>query len=593
MVNIVNNNELHLLLGPENVFLFRYSPKELPEFPTCGHRPNFTPYSCCTLTMNDIRSFHTLFYSSKKRSDQNSFILAYCSATRPKRERPRTENYTKPKAISISYIVQKQDKTKVQVCREAFLGITRLKKDRVIRLLKKFLDTGEAPKECRGGDRVKDRNNDKKTSIQTFLESLKCTESHYCRAKSPHRIYLPCDLNIKKLWKIYNDKTQPSLQVRHCFFRNYFNANYNVGFGTPQTDMCSTCIQYKDKIKKCTDIGAKNELITNKRVHTLQAKSFYVLLKQNLPEYVTFSFDCEKNLPLPKVPDQKAYFSMQVNFYNFGVVVGNSNTKLSSQNVTCYVWTEADRPKGANEIASAIYNTLKSYTFGPEKEIVRLFCDGCGGQNKNSIVIGMLCYWFSCSSPPNIKEIQLIFPVVGHSYIPPDRVFGNIEKTVRKTSEILEPNEYINIIKEGANILKMGKDYKIFDWKTESQKILKPTTQWHFKFKPTKRFVFTKSALGEILLRGEPVYRSDLAEAKSVYRKGKNAIMMRPKVLPIGIPLKIDKIKSIGELLKTHFGYEWKLDERLRYFKNLFDVGLGDIATNSEEPEELDDENDG
>lgn len=563
----------------------------MPEFPTCGHRPSTTPYSCYALTMNDIRSFHNLFYSSKRKSDQDSFILAYCSATQPKRRRSRAEHSTKQKAISITYSVQKQDKTKVQVCRESFLNILRIKKDRVIRLLKKFMSTGETPKETRGGDRIKDRNNDKKTSIKNFLESLKCTGSHYCRAKSPHRIYLPCDLNVKKLWKIYNDKAEPNLQVRHCFFRNYFNTNYNVGFGTPQTDMCSTCIQYKDKINRCTDSKVKNELITNKRVHALQAKSFYALLKQDSPECETFSFDCEKNLAIPKIPDQKAYFSMQVNFYNFGVVVGNSNTKLSPQNVWCYVWTEADRPKGANEIASAIYNTLKNYTFRPETKIVRLFCDGCGGQNKNSILIGMICYWFNCISPPNIEEVQVIFPVVGHSYIPPDRVFGNIEKTVRRTSEILHPDDYINIIKEGAKIQKMGQDYKVFDWKTESQQILKPTSQWHFKFKPTKRFVFTKNASGLVLLRGEPVYRCDLGEAKSIYRKGKNASMMELQELPVGKPLKEDKIKSISELLKSHFGDQWRSDDRLEYFKNLFEVGLVAIS-NAEETDESDHEND-
>ncbi|KAK4871722.1 hypothetical protein RN001_015846 [Aquatica leii] len=255
----------------------------------------------------------------------------------------------------------------------------------------------------------------KKKSIKKFVESLKCTESHYCRSNTPHRLYLPCYSNIKKLWNIYNVQAENKLEARHCYFRRYFNTHYNVGFGTPQTDLCSKCLQFKENIKHCTDPTLKLELITNHKIHKLQAKSFYEMLKRDDPETAVFSFDYEKNIPLPELPDQQAYFSMQ----------------LSKTNVTCFVWTEAERPKSSNEIASAVHHTLTHFTFSEQIKTVRLFCDGCGGQNKNSTFMGMISNWIKCSAPSQIKQCVVIFPVVGHSYIPPDRVFGNIEKDVR------------------------------------------------------------------------------------------------------------------------------------------------------------------
>ncbi|KAK9736235.1 hypothetical protein QE152_g12674 [Popillia japonica] len=99
------------------------------------------------------------------------------------------------------------------------------------------------------------------------------------------------------------------------------------------------------------------------------------------------NFDCQKNLALHKIPDQPAYLSMQLNFYHFVVVEGSSRGKLNPATVKSYIWTEVDRPRGSNEIPSALFHTLTRFEFSAT--IIRLFCDGCGAQNKNSTVIGM------------------------------------------------------------------------------------------------------------------------------------------------------------------------------------------------------------
>ena len=51
---------------------------------------------------------------------------------------------------------------------------------------------------------------------------------------------------------------------------------------------------------------------------------------------------------------------------------------------------------------------------------ITFFSDGCGGQNNNQTVLGMLSNLFHTKAPSHIKAIVLIYPVVGHSYILPD-----------------------------------------------------------------------------------------------------------------------------------------------------------------------------
>lgn len=64
------------------------------------------------------------------------------------------------------------------------------------------------------------------------------------------------------------------------------------------------------------------------RVHKFRAKNFYDFLKEEAPEIETFSFDCQK---LPKVPNQSAYFSMQINFYEIAVIRVSSRAPLNAR----------------------------------------------------------------------------------------------------------------------------------------------------------------------------------------------------------------------------------------------------------------------
>ncbi|KAK5640066.1 hypothetical protein RI129_010877 [Pyrocoelia pectoralis] len=498
----------------------RYVPKSLPVFPLCGHKGKpQQPYQCSSLlTMRDIKHFHDAFFKKPDKIAQDHFILKHCTTYIPKRARKRKEENNKPKSLSVSYYVKRKDGLLVHVCRQTFMGILGVKKDRILNILKRYKNENQMPLERRGGDRTKGKNNNKRAAIKTFVESLTCIQSHYCRSKTAHRFYLPAELSIRELWRMYNNRVNLDLQVKESFFRYLFVRTYNVGFGTPKTDLCSTCLQFQEKIKTVTDPGVINALTVQQRLHKIRANVFYEFLKENQEnlEVVMFSFDCQKNLALPKIPDQAAYFSMQLNFYHFAVVEGSSKGKLNQHTVRSYVWTELDHPRGSNEIASALYHVLTTYEFSDTVKTIRLFCDGCGAQNKNSIVIGMLSNWLLNASPPNIENVDVIFPVVGHSYIPPDRLFGQIEKLTKRKPEITCPEDYIKIIEKWGKVIKLGVDAPVFDWKTKVQGVLKPPSQWHFKFQLSKRILISKSDNG-YTIRGESMYKNNVRVLKTPY----------------------------------------------------------------------------
>lgn len=110
------------------------------------------------------------------------------------------------------------------------------------------------------------------------------------------------------------------------------------------------------------------------------------------------SYDCQKNMPLPKIPDQSTYYSRQFYIYNFTIVTGPSNTMLNKNYTFSYVWTEDRYAKDSNLIASAVFHRLNNTSFPQEIDTIRLMADGCAGQNKNCTVIGMCQIWMTSAS---------------------------------------------------------------------------------------------------------------------------------------------------------------------------------------------------
>lgn len=539
-----------------------------------------------SLSKRDVHHFHRMFYSTPKKILQDHFIVKYCQIAPPKRCRKKLEHSSK-KGMSISYFVKKATlkpgaPANVQVCQKTFMKILNIKKTRIQNVCRKHMQ-GRFIKDNRGGDTRSKKYTTNREAIGKFMGQIQVIEKHYCRSKS-QRQYLVSDLNINKLWRLYNSSCENNgnvtLQVKKSFFRNHINMNYNIGFGAPAVDACSRCLRFKEQLKHATTAIEKQNLMSQKRIHSLQAKAFFQMLGQNTTEdTLVLSYDCQKNQVLPKVPDQRAYYSRQLYMYNFTVVEGSSQEKLGKENVFSYTWCEHEHPKGSNEIASAVFHALNTRAISPSIKTVRLFADGCGGQNKNSIIIGMVSKWLLDHAPANVYKVELIFPVPGHSFMPSDRVFAFFEKEIRKKDTIISPLEYRDIYSNYSTVFKLGSDCPNFNWKEAVSEVLKPPGKWHFQFNASKRFIICRNKRRtNTLVRGEVFYRSDVNNPKSVTQKNKVISDIHPVPIHKRNAVKPAKLKDVDNLLKSHYGEDWKnLNELSLYVEVLNNPPADDI----------------
>lgn len=50
------------------------------------------------------------------------------------------------------------------------------------------------------------------------------------------------------MWK-FNSNVSENILVKESNIRHILNNYYNLGFGTPRTDVCATCLKLGEKIK--------------------------------------------------------------------------------------------------------------------------------------------------------------------------------------------------------------------------------------------------------------------------------------------------------------------------------------------------------
>lgn len=458
-------------------------------------------------------------------------------------------------------------------------------------ICQKYLKEGTTPTETRGGARQVDKYNLKKENIKTFIKSFVPVQKHYCRAKNKHRQYLPSELNVKKMWTMYSTK-YPTIELgcEYDFFRTVFATSFNIGFDAPYTDKCSTCTRIECELGTAKDVAKRDSLKEELKGHKLRAERFYILLREQNDNELVLSYDCQKNLVLPKIPDQAAYYKRQLYLYNFVICEGSSNASLNSQNTYSYLWTENQYAKGSNQIASAVYHKLQNSNL-ENVTTVKLFSDGCGGQNKNTLVVSMIARWLVKDAPRHVTNVVLYFPVVGHSFIPPDRVFGILERKFQNFSVINNPEEYIDVIKNHCTVVRLGTDCPVNDWKSVTEEVIKLPGNWHFKFQKAKKFIFTRSRKNQntALIQGEANYVFEMCEKKSIMKRGKVFPKEIGPVIPEGIAVKEAKVKDVKCLLDLHYGKDWKKDPKLNFYNELFQLPTN-AAVDEDEDFELNDE---
>lgn len=220
---------------------------------------------------------------------------------------------------------------------------------RVLNIAHHFMETGAVKKENQGGSRISFVGESVTNSIISYIQSFYVRSSHYMRNKSC-RQYLAAELTVRKMWRLWKSQRLES-KLPICSYQKYyhiFSQKFNIGFGTPAVDICSACVNFKNKIKGGQDVTENQTIL---KLHTLRAKKFCMFMEESRKsrDSLTVAFDMQQNQPLPHINIGETYYSRQLWFYNLAFVIHNSKRNQCRQNVRFYTWVGNRQWKGERQ----------------------------------------------------------------------------------------------------------------------------------------------------------------------------------------------------------------------------------------------------
>lgn len=383
------------------------------------------------------------FNNMKDRNAQNSYLCGLITLTDIQRRRPRKqESIANLRDHSYKYKVRIKEGESVkelQVCQSAFINLHGITNRRVITLKKYISIDGYSGHDQRGMHKNRPHKIKQETyeRIKQHIQSFKGRKSHYSMNKSK-KTYLPEDLNIRKMWQLYNTKNNDA-KISYDTYRKVFVNDFNISFGYPRSDTCSFCDSQKVKSDYLQKQLAQPSLSANQqnlkkqlrdietevKVHKSKANCFYDRKRKakkrarKEENFEAITMDYSKNLPTPNITTNDVYFKRQLTFISFNVHV------LSNNKSVFYTYPQTVAKKGSDEVSSLLYHFCFNY-LPPTIRHLEIFCDSCSGQNKNYTIIRLL--HFLVHKKKRFDSIKMTFPVRGHSYMECDKDFGLVNQ---------------------------------------------------------------------------------------------------------------------------------------------------------------------
>ncbi|KAK3917941.1 STAM-binding protein-like A [Frankliniella fusca] len=349
-----------------------------------------------------------------------------------------------PKSVTHKYFFHIHGEAK-PVCKETFLG-TLGETDGFLRFgvsKKQKSVSGTVQQDKRGKHTPKHKLKPETVEeVTTHVLGFPSYKFHYKRSEVGDTRYLPSHLDIRQMYNMYIDEGHTF--VSYSTYERIFNT-LGRSFKKPSTDTCQKCDSWQQMLREEKDPQKREEIERLRNAHLDRAQAAYDLKRklkeeaQSDPSLRVLIFDLEQVLETPLLSTGAAFYLRQLSTYN--LTIYDSTTKKTH----CYMWSEIDGNRGANEIASCIYYHCLDVIPDTVKKIV-LFSDSTTGQNRNSILAAMFLLLVQIHA--SIQTVEHVFLEVGHTRMEVDCKHSIIERKKLHTDKINVPSDWFDLVRK-------------------------------------------------------------------------------------------------------------------------------------------------
>lgn len=468
------------------------------------------------------------------------------------------------RSVTYEYSVVADSKD-VVICKKAFYSIHGISKKRVENVVAKVGTTGIAPVDKRGKASSSNRTPDEvEQLVKEHILSLPTCSSHYSRAKSRDKVYLPPGYTHHHCYDLYKltcaeDQVAADKIVSFSAYSRQFST-YNIGSNPPMIDTCSTCdrIKREEEVAKAEkDDRKQSALDTERRLHNIMAKVARNIMnaygQDNDPTLCAVAVDLQQTLVTPRLTTNVAYYKRKMWTYNLSI----HNLKESDK-ANLYVWNEAIAKRGSSDVGSCLMHCIAN-SVPAECDKLIIFSDNCSGQNKN-INLSLLLLRYIHSG--RFKLIRQYYLMSGHSYLPCDQDFGILERYF-VGHEIYTTAHYTQMMREARrenpfNVIEMDRD-GFYDLDPLQQAMTK-THLTKAGFKDARVLLYSADFMQGLQICSSYSEEAFNAPTQVKLQKGKGAAYQLSKFdlstidlplkYPNGVKLKSDKLEDLNYLLR-------------------------------------------
>lgn len=379
------------------------------------------------------RELFTEYRRIESRVEQRAYLASLLQDECVQRRTVCDEDMKVARTVSVKYMLKDEGRNSVRVCQKFFCATFAISHKTTSNCIqKKSPTTGRyQSKHGNAGREPHNKTNERRyRQVTWFLGQIPKVPSHYCR-KNSKRLYFEANLNLSSLYKLYSNHLKITDPVSFSVFNRIIKEHDPpLAFYQPKKDQCTLC---NNNMKSTPGANPEYDEHRKRKDDIKETKSQdkqAALANPHSMRYVTF--DLQAILTLPYCEDSQLYYSRKLSVYNF-TIHDSTNTGI------CNVWDEMNGSKGANEIGTCLLQYFR--TLEPSIKIVTLYCDTCGGQNRNQFIVGALLLAVNADDYGNMETIDLKYMESGHSMLECDSMHSTIERG-RANRKFYLPSEY-------------------------------------------------------------------------------------------------------------------------------------------------------
>lgn len=287
--------------------------------------------------------------------------------------------------------------------------------------------------------------------------------SHYRREHAPFRKYLPSDVTMTKMHKLFLDQ-HPTKPCSYDYYRKVVD-KLNISFTKLGHEKCEKCEKYHKHFhifqngdsgcQECIEYEQHKTFYHEARIHYEADK-----LISDDPRNVIVSGDQEKVVMVPRMEQFKeVIFTKRICVFNetFAPIGGSATLPVFAA-----LWHEGISGRKKEDLISCYRSFLLYYR---NATTITIWCDNCTSQNKCWALFCFMVYIVN-SNEIAAESITMKFLERGHTFMSADSFHHQVELAMKhyEGGNVCDFDDFVKCVQSANSRRVVGKELSVSDF---------------------------------------------------------------------------------------------------------------------------------